>query len=614
MAKVLLTEEYLTDIADAIRAKNNEVEGTDEEVVLSVFAADVERVDDGAVISIADSRGVTKAKLLDGAKGDAYELTHEDKAEIAETVKASDEVAQAVADASTRITLTQLPNGVRITAKDKDGTQTRDLLNGAKGDDGFSPTVSATRTSQGARISVTNKSGTSSVNVYDGARGPMGGSVRVKSNTKANGVTTVVLVDGDGNESTLRISDGSGGGSGGGTGSSTYVHLAWAESQDGTVGFSTVSGDGKPYFGICSNDEQEPPSDPSEYQWMRLGGEVPLATESTAGVVMTDGQTTVTDEDGRISVAKATLTGWKTQPNVKSSFTYIVFGNEHMSYNDSITITTNFVGGVSFSNGFVFDKNYGSGFVFVDTTGDVSFVASSDMRYYGSVPYAAKKTHLFTIDEIKEARDGANVSITASFYKSYGSYSSTGRVLSLVSVVKAGVTAGIPVDDKTITTDALGNISSKITFNRPLYMSTSATGASVSLDCDADFSSYLGYLKLNYQHVVATLAEDYSEDEVTLSDDGKLRVRMAESGKAGIVTPDDETTFVSDGKLRAKSYDEVTERHERTISALLRRVAALERALGVGTMTYDDGTLLTNAQYDDGTLVTSGTYDDGTLL
>lgn len=611
MAKVLLTEEYLTDIADAIRAKNNEVEGTDEEVVLSVFAADVERVDDGAVISIADSRGVTKAKLLDGAKGDAYELTHEDKAEIAETVKASDEVAQAVADASTRITLTQLPNGVRITAKDKDGTQTRDLLNGAKGDDGFSPTVSATRTSQGARISVTNKSGTSSVNVYDGARGPMGGSVRVKSNTKANGVTTVVLVDGDGNESTLRISDGSGGGGGGGTGSSTHVHLAWAESQDGTVGFSTESSDGRPYFGICSNDEQEPPSDPSEYQWMRLGGEVPLATESTAGIVMTDGQTTVTDEDGRISVAKATLARWKTQPNIKGSFTYIVFGTEIMSSGDSITLITSFVGGISLSSSFAFDKSYGSGYVFVYSTGDVSFVASSDMRYYNSVPYAAKKTHLFTIDEIKEASDGANISITAWAYKSY---SSTGKALSLISVVKAGVTAGIPVDDKTITTDAFGNISSKITFNRPLHMSTSATGASVSLDCDADFSSYLGYLRLDYQHVVATLAEAYSEDEVTLSDEGKLRVRMAESGKAGIVTPDDETTFVSGGKLRAKSYDEVIERHERTISALLRRVAALERALGIGTMTYEDGTLLTNAQYDDGTLVTSGTYDDGTLL
>ncbi len=568
MAKVLLTEEYLTDIADAIRAKNNEVEGTDEEVVLSVFAADVERVDDGAVISIADSRGVTKAKLLDGAKGDAYELTHEDKAEIAETVKASDEVAQAVADASTRITLTQLTNGVRITTSDKDGT--------------------------------------SSADVHDGARGPMGGSVRVKSNTKANGVTTVVLVDGDGNESTLRISDGSGGGSG----SSTYVHLAWAESQDGTVGFSTESSDGRPYFGICSNEEQEPPSDPSKYQWMRLGGEVPLATESTAGIVMTDGQTTVTDEDGRISVAKATLSGWRTQPNTKGSFTYIVFGTENMSYDDYADFETRFSDGTNISR-LVFGENYGNGFVFVDNTGDVSFVASSDMRYYNNVPYAAKKTHLFTIDEIKEARDGADIDITVRVKKSY---SSTERALDLISVVKASVTAGIPVDDKTITTDALGNISSKITFDRPLHMSTSAAGASVSLDCDTDFSSYMGYLKLNYQQVVATLAEAYWEDEVTLSDDGKLRVRMAESGKAGIVMPDDETTFVSDGKLRAKSYDEVIARHERTISALLRRVEALEKALGVGTMTYEDGTLLTNAQYDGGTLVTSGTYDDGTLL
>lgn len=118
MAKGLVSWEYLHDIAEAIRKKYGISEGTDTEVVLSMFSARVIQVDENtATIEIEDADGVTRATIRGvrgekgepgdvsfdeltpeqiemlrgpkgdkGDKGDSYEITDEDMQEIESSV------------------------------------------------------------------------------------------------------------------------------------------------------------------------------------------------------------------------------------------------------------------------------------------------------------------------------------------------------------------------------------------------------------------------------------------------------------------------------------------------------------------------------------------------
>ena len=60
--------------------------------------------------------------------------------------------------------------------------------------------------------------------------------------------------------------------------------------------------------------------------------------------------------------------------------------------------------------------------------------------------------------------------------------------------------------------------------------------------------------------------------------------------------------------------DEQTSSLASSIASLARRVVAIERELGISTMSYEDGTLYVSGTYEDGTLVTGAAYQDGTLL
>ena len=135
------------------------------------------------------------------------------------------------------------------------------------GADGVSPTVSAERTGSGVEITITNSDGTTkTATLNDGAKGDRGPQ--------------------------------------GKDGRSSYVHFAYAQSDDGTVGFSTSTFAGATYIGVNYNYEEDDPTTPSSYSWSRLKGDT--GPQGPQGV---KGDTGATGPQG------------------SSSYTHIAYGN-----------------------------------------------------------------------------------------------------------------------------------------------------------------------------------------------------------------------------------------------------------------------------------------------
>lgn len=148
---------------------------------------------------------------------------------------------------------------------------------------------------------------TATTKSYVGTDGEDGKSVAIRSATKADGVTTVVLEETDGTTTTtktLTIADGQDGGSGQ-PGANGYVHTAWANSADGATDFSTTVSTGKKYLGVYTDNTEADSTSPGAYSWSLIKGETgataqwyygtalthtsgtaTLATSSTAGVVV----------------------------------------------------------------------------------------------------------------------------------------------------------------------------------------------------------------------------------------------------------------------------------------------------------------------------------------
>ena len=107
---------------------------------------------------------------------------------------------------------------------------------------------------------------------YVGTDGQDGISVYVQSAVKVDGVTTVKLVDTEGNETTMTIADGDDG-ENGAPGASGYVHVAWANSADGATDFSTSVSTDKAYIGVYTDNTEADSQEPSDYNWSRIRGE-----------------------------------------------------------------------------------------------------------------------------------------------------------------------------------------------------------------------------------------------------------------------------------------------------------------------------------------------------
>lgn len=106
---------------------------------------------------------------------------------------------------------------------------------------------------------------------YIGTDGEDGVSVAVQSATKSGGITTVVIADSEGNETTLTIADGTDGDDGQ-PGLSGYVHTAWANSADGATDFSTSDSVNKLYLGVYTDNTAADSTDYRDYSWSRIKG------------------------------------------------------------------------------------------------------------------------------------------------------------------------------------------------------------------------------------------------------------------------------------------------------------------------------------------------------
>lgn len=132
------------------------------------------------------------------------------------------------------------------------------------------------------RTIVTYSNGTSTTSYsvsYIGTDGEDGNSVIIQSVSKSSeGVTTIVMVDGEGHSSTITIDDGQDG-QNGQPGENGYIHIAWANSADGTVDFSTSNDPDSSeykgpytYMGVYTDHTLDDSREPEDYSWSLIKG------------------------------------------------------------------------------------------------------------------------------------------------------------------------------------------------------------------------------------------------------------------------------------------------------------------------------------------------------
>lgn len=198
--------------------------------------------------------------------------------------------------------------------------------------------------------------------VYDGEKGDPGskgdkgdpGQDVTATVSKANGVATVTITDKDGTK-TFTISDGQDGADGvagtpGTDGQTPYTHFAWANSSDGSTGFSTTVSAGKLYIGVYSDYTQADSTDKTKYKWTKIKGETgatgPAGADGkdvTASVTKANGTATVTltDKNGTktftITDGQDGATGQPGTPGVNGQTSYT-----HFAWADSADGSTNF--------------------------------------------------------------------------------------------------------------------------------------------------------------------------------------------------------------------------------------------------------------------------------
>ena len=162
---------------------------------------------------------------------------------------------------------------------------------------------------------------TATAKSYVGTDGNDGTSVYVQSASKSDGTTTVVIAGTDGTAYTLVIDDGADGENGqpgapGIDGTPSYVHIAWADSADGTVGFSTTVSANKSYIGVYTDANQSDSTSPSSYSWSLIKGSDGVS--SAAVILYKRGATAPSKPDGTVTYTFATgavsgyLNGWTT--------------------------------------------------------------------------------------------------------------------------------------------------------------------------------------------------------------------------------------------------------------------------------------------------------------
>ncbi len=121
-------------------------------------------------------------------------------------------------------------------------------------------------------INYTNgNSSTSYSKSYIGTDGQDGTSVSIQSTSKTGKTTTIIIDNGDGTTQTLTIDDGEDG-ENGAPGANGYVHVAWANSADGSQDFSTSVSTNKKYIGVYTDNTEQDSQYYQDYSWSLIKG------------------------------------------------------------------------------------------------------------------------------------------------------------------------------------------------------------------------------------------------------------------------------------------------------------------------------------------------------
>lgn len=122
------------------------------------------------------------------------------------------------------------------------------------------------------KINYTNGNlSTSDSKSYIGTDGQDGTSVSIQSTSKTGKTTTIIINNGDGTTQTLTIDDGEDG-ENGAPGANGYVHIAWANSADGSQDFSTSDSANKEYIGVYTDNTEQDSQHYQDYSWSLIKG------------------------------------------------------------------------------------------------------------------------------------------------------------------------------------------------------------------------------------------------------------------------------------------------------------------------------------------------------
>lgn len=130
-------------------------------------------------------------------------------------------------------------------------------------------------------------------------------------------------------------------GSDGEPGSSSYIHVAYAENSDGTVGFSKHDPTGKSYMGVYTDHLPVDSDDPAIYIWSKILGNTGVGVAGTSIRYASSTSGTATPLDGWLEVIPAIPEG------------HFLWTRTVMSFTDGASVTTYTVSkqGVSGSDG-----------------------------------------------------------------------------------------------------------------------------------------------------------------------------------------------------------------------------------------------------------------------
>ena len=181
------------------------------------------------------------------------------------------------------------------------------------------------------RNSTTYTDSTSSISYtksYVGTDGQDGSSVTVQGTSKDGKVTTITLIDSNGNQSTFAIEDGTDGQNGTPGRDGQYIHFAWANSADGLVDFSTDQSEDRTYLGVYSSTVSTDSLIAGDYTWTLIKG-----ADGAPGKSISD----VEEWYGSSTASSVAPSSYGTSIITPSSDDKYIWNYEKIIYNSDIT-------------------------------------------------------------------------------------------------------------------------------------------------------------------------------------------------------------------------------------------------------------------------------------